>query len=78
MAFRMLLELWASINSLSPELGAPPPLFALDIIGPQALSDGRVTVRYVDEPEGEYDAVISHSLLMMEGRGSPRLGSGST
>ena len=72
-AFRMLLELWESIHSLSPELGAPPPLFALDVIGPQALSDGRVTVRYVDEPEGEYDAVISHSLLMIEGRGSPRL-----
>ena len=72
-AFRMLLELWESIHSLSPELGAAPPLFALDMIGPQALSDGRITVRHVDEPDGEYDAVISHSLLMMEGRGSPRL-----
>ena len=72
-ASRMLLELWESIHSLSPELGARPPLFSLDVIGPQALSDGRVTVRHVDEPEGEYDAVISHSLLMMEGRGSPRL-----
>ena len=72
-AFRMLLELWESIHSLSPELDAPPPLLTLEVIGPQALSDGRVTVRYVDEPEGEYDAVISNSLLVMEGRGSPRL-----
>ena len=72
-AFRMLLELWESIHSLSPELGARPPLFSLDVIGPRPLSDGRVTVRHVDEPEGEYDAVISHSLLLLDGRGSPRL-----
>ena len=72
-AFRALLELWESIHSLSPELDAPPPMFSLDVIGPQALSGEHVTVRHVDEPQGEYDAVISHSLLMMEGRGSPRL-----
>ena len=72
-AFRSLLELWGLVHALSPGLSAPPPSVSLEVIGARALSDDGIEVRYIGEPDGEYDAVISHSLLMGEGRVGPRL-----
>lgn len=38
------------------------------------LRDSGLRVRYIDRPEGDYDAVISHSFLLGEGYPGPLLG----
>ncbi len=67
-AFRLLLELWGVVYRLSPQRGVPPPLVCLDVIGKGGPSGDGLSVRQVRKPEGDYDAVISHSLLLGEGR----------
>ena len=70
-AFRLLLQLWSLVYRLAPQLGAPPPSVSLDVVGEKGLLDTGPPVRRVDDPQGDYDAVISHSLLLGEGRTSP-------
>ena len=70
-AFRLLLQLWSLVHRLSPQLGAPPPPVSLDVVGEEGLLDTGLPVRRVDGPQGDYDAVISHSLLLGEGRTGP-------
>lgn len=72
-AFQMLRELWELTFSLQPELGVGPPEFLLDIIGEKGLQETGHNVQHVDQPEGAYDAVISHSLLLGEGYPGPLL-----
>ena len=72
-AFQMLRELWELTFSLQPELGVGPPELRLDVVGEQGLMAPGPNVRYVDQPEGDYDAVISHSLLLGEGFSGPLL-----
>ena len=66
-AFQMLQELWELTASLHPGLSVRPLTFSLDVIGTQYVQGTNVSGRYVDQPEGDYDAVISHSLLLGEG-----------
>ena len=70
-AFRLLLQLWSLVHRLSPQLGAPPPSVSLDVIGEEGLFGTDPPVRRIDGPEGGYDAVISHCLLLGEGRTGP-------
>ena len=70
-AFRLLLEIWDLVHRLSPQRGAPPPSVSLDVVGGEGLLGAGPPVRSIDEPEGNYDAVISHSLLLREGRVGP-------
>ena len=72
-AFQMLRELWDLTSTLRPYLGVGPPEILLDVIGEKGLQDAGHSVRYVDRPEGEYDAVISHSLLLGEEYNGSRL-----
>lgn len=72
-AFQMLRERWELIFWLQPELGVGPPEFLLDVIGEKGLQETGHNVQYVDRPEGDYDAVISHSLLLSEGYPGPLL-----
>ena len=72
-AFRLLLELWGLVYRLSPQRGVPPPLVSLDVIGKDGPSGDGLSVRQVEEPDGDYDAVISHSLLLGEERVGPLL-----
>ena len=72
-AFQMLREIWELTFSLQPELGVGPPEFLLDVIGEKGLQESGHNVQYVDQPEGDYDAVISHSLLLGEGYPGPLL-----
>ena len=70
-AFRLLQQLWSLVHRLSPQEGAPPPSVSLDVVGGEGLLAAGPLVRRVDRPEGDYDAVISHSLLLGEGRTGP-------
>ena len=72
-AFRLLLDLWGLVYRLSPQRGVPPPLVCLDVIGKDGPSGDGLSVRQVEEPDGDYDAVISHSLLLGEERVGPLL-----
>ncbi|MCZ0938011.1 MAG: RecQ family ATP-dependent DNA helicase [Caldilineaceae bacterium] len=72
-AFQMLRELWELTFSLQPDLGVGPPNFLLDVIGEKGLQETGQNVQYVEQPEGAYDAVISHSLLLGEGYPGPLL-----
>ena len=72
-AFKMLRELWKLTFSLQPDMGVGPPEFLLDVMGEQELQDAGLNVRYVDRPEGDYDVVISNSLLLGEGYPGPLL-----
>ena len=72
-AFHMLRDLWESVNALKPGLGIGPPTFSLDVIGRRRMQRVGLRARYVERPEGNYDAVISHSLLLGEGHPGPLL-----
>ena len=68
-AMRMLIALWRNICILSPKT-LPPPKVKLDIIGDSFLPeiyDTNIEIRNVDTPDGEYDLVLSNSLLLDEG-----------
>lgn len=67
-AFRLLLQLWSLVHRLSPQLGAPPQSVSLDVVGEKGLLGTDSQIRRVEGPQGDYDAVISHSLLLGEGR----------
>ena len=66
-AFGLLRDLWESIYSLKPELAVEPPAFSLDVIGGLGQRRADSQVRSVQEPEGVYDVVVSHSMLLGEG-----------
>ena len=66
-AFQMLQELWELTAALHRGLGVRPLTFSLDVIGRQEVQGSNLTARYVKQPDGDYDAVISHSLLLGEG-----------
>ncbi len=70
-AFKMLRELWKLTSVLNPELGVGPPELFLDVIGEKGLQETGHKVSHVSRPEGVYDAVISHSLLLGEGYPGP-------
>lgn len=72
-AFQMLMELWELTTTLQPHLSVGPPDFQLDVIGEKGLGCAGHNVRFVERPDGVYDTVISHSLLLGEGHCSPRL-----
>ena len=72
-AFQMLWELWDLTSTLQPEIGVGPPEFQLDVIGGKGLQDAGNKIQYVDRPDGRYDLVISHSLLLEEGHSGPLL-----
>ena len=68
-AMRMLISLWRNVHVLSPTTLAPP-LVEIDVIGDRTLtakSDPNLKVRNVGAPDGEYDLVLSNSLLLDEG-----------
>lgn len=68
-AMRMLISLWRNVHVLSPTTLAPP-LVEIDVIGDRALtakSDPNLKVRNVGAPDGEYDLILSNSLLLDEG-----------
>lgn len=72
-AFQMLQELWEITMTVQPHLCVGPPDIQLEVIGEKGLGKTDHCVRFVDRPEGEYDVVISHSLLLGEGHCGPRL-----
>ena len=72
-AFQLLRELWEITITLQPHLSAGPPDIQLEVIGENGIGNAGHNVRFVDRPDGEYDAVISHSLLLGEGHCGPRL-----
>lgn len=72
-AFHMLRLLWDLIYTLRPEIGVRSPEVHLDVIGEKGLHGLGYGVRFVDSPEGSYDAIISNSLLLGRGDYSPIL-----
>ena len=72
-AIQMLQELWDLTSAIQPHLAVGPPEIHLDVIGEKGVRDAGQNVRYVDQPEGAYDAVISHSFLLGEGYRGSRL-----
>lgn len=72
-AFQMLRELWEITMTVQPNLSIGPPDFQLEVIGGKGIGDADHYVRFVDRADGEYDAVISNSLLLGEGHCGPRL-----
>ena len=66
-AFQTLLALWELTSAVQPHLDVHRPEIQLDVIGGKGNSDSRQNVRYLNHPDGTYDAVISHSFLMGEG-----------
>ena len=73
-AFRMLHALWSRLRTLAPSL-PPAPRGHLEVIGAPLLSnlptDPNVAVTQVTAPTGEYDAVISHGFLLVDGCAGP-------
>ena len=68
-AMRMLIGLWRNLHVLSPST-LKPPVVRLDVIGEMILPDihdPNIETRYVSEPDGEYDLILSNSLLLDEG-----------
>ena len=67
-AFRQLCAIWKNIHTIAPKTLAPPRL-ELDIIGANPihapLED--LTTRSVQAPDGSYDIILSHGLLMDSG-----------
>ncbi len=72
-AFQMLRELWEITMTVHPHLSVGPPDIRLEVIGGKGIGNADHHVRFVDRPDGEYDAVISNSLLLGEGHCGPRL-----
>ena len=72
-AFHMLRLLWELVYTLRPEIGVRAPEVHLDVVGEKGLNDLGCGVRYVESPDGSYDAVISNSLLLGRGNYNPLL-----
>ena len=72
-AFHMLCLLWELIYTLQPEIGVRSPEVQIDVVGERGLKEPRFGIHYVDIPTGNYDAVISNSLLLGSGHSNPKL-----
>ena len=74
-ALRQVLELWRQVLALLPDTAvAPAPEVEVDVLDGGGASAPGLTVRAVRAPEGEYDAVVSASVLMKGNRVGFRTG----
>ena len=69
-SFRMLHILWSNLHTLAPSLPLAPHVH-LDVKGesfiPILPDVQEIAIRNVESPDGDYDAVISHSFLLVKG-----------